>query len=1007
MRLPHRSILLLLPTLCLIGCDGDDHPIPPGKADCPVGVTCVCPGDFVWLVDKEPVTVADHPSWKSTLSGSDDPFVVYGETDMEPRWAKFTILLKDPSTVYFQNGRDFVFHYDWASRHLGAPYEGMSSSEFEQVTLHQDGQLAVTGAVLFGYDNAIGIQFERLDAYHPEMVIELFEIVTAKIEATPESEFLYMPTGSQAADIDSSLGCLIAGDVKVGSPTRWLKGDACYSTGWAFGRAVFVASDEIEDAFSAGTLTSSDILLTNGVPAEIPRLAGVVSSQPTTPNSHVALLSQTFGVPFTYLRDGEERIQGLNGKEVILRVRPIDVYGGYNGDYGCEVDLVDVDGTIDADARAALDALRAVDEVDLTPKAPLGALSVNVDDLEPDDIRHVGGKAANFGMLRRSIPDNSPQAIALSIDLFDEFMGQTLPNGSVLREFIDTRLAGHSFPPEIASLEADLDTIRHLIKDDTEFTGQQREAIISALAPFDPTKKIRFRSSTNMEDSDTFTGAGLYDSYSGCLADDLDGDDVGPSLCDPSREKERGVFRAIRRVYASFYNDNAVIERLRYGVSEDQVGMGVLVHYSFPDETEMANGVVTVHVTDIFNNYKIVSQTGASSITNPDGNSQPEVMNASAGFGNVAFELRQRSSLLLIGETVLDLGPDGEGGEYEELVGLLERVKSEYMANHPGLEHFVLDFEFKHIAPGELIVKQVRRVPRPTTEPTLTPFMVPGTVDLCIDQGEASDVFGMHRLKSQWQLEMGAQSVTPANATALIDDSEVELLADSGTNAFTGAPESWPNSEISVADDGYSLTVTHAFRNEALTPAADVELRAHSPRKVSVLQTPIVFPGDLRYELFANYADDVSGFESYNGTLTQRRDDHVQLTADCAPEPMGNQQFLPVQTEVTRGGATVSVDFNLRSRGGFEKTASLGGWETVTIEGLTSQPISIGGDYARSFRPAHHNFFSTFLFDPVRDPDIPAASLDELAAEDIKLIIVEDGGDQIILVDSAGSPRAL
>lgn len=113
-----------------------------------------------------------------------------------------------------------------------------------------------------------------------------------------------------------------------------------------------------------------------------------------------------------------------------------------------------------------------------------------------------------------------------------------------------------------------------------------------------PRGKLRFRSSTNVEDSEQFTGAGLYDSYSGCLLDDLDGDTDGPSLCDPSEPAERGVFRALRRVFASFYNDNAVLERLRHGVNETSVGMAVLVHPSFPDEIEWANGVATLQVTN-------------------------------------------------------------------------------------------------------------------------------------------------------------------------------------------------------------------------------------------------------------------------------------------------------------------------------------------------------------------------------------------------------------------------
>src|SRR6185436_1075686 len=107
-------------------------------------------------------------------------------------------------------------------------------------------------------------------------------------------------------------------------------------------------------------------------------------------------------------------------------------------------------------------------------------------------------------------------------------------------------------------------------------------AILAALARFDSGRKIRFRSSTNVEDSERFTGAGLYDSYSGCPADDLDGDNHGPSQCDPREDDERGVFRAIQKVYASFYNENAFLERRRFRLNEAEVGMALLVHHSTP-----------------------------------------------------------------------------------------------------------------------------------------------------------------------------------------------------------------------------------------------------------------------------------------------------------------------------------------------------------------------------------------------------------------------------------------
>ena len=129
--------------------------------------------------------------------------------------------------------------------------------------------------------------------------------------------------------------------------------------------------------------------------------------------------------------------------------------------------------------------------------------------------------------------------------------------------------------------DAALADVRDLLKAG-RFSEELRAEVIAALEAFDPTRKIRFRSSTNVEDSASFVGAGLYDSFSGCLGDDMDDDEAGPSICDSDKENERGVFRAIRRVFASFYNRNAYIERLKFGIDESQVGMAVLAHYSFP-----------------------------------------------------------------------------------------------------------------------------------------------------------------------------------------------------------------------------------------------------------------------------------------------------------------------------------------------------------------------------------------------------------------------------------------
>jgi len=65
-------------------------------------------------------------------------------------------------------------------------------------------------------------------------------------------------------------------------------------------------------------------------------------------------------------------------------------------------------------------------------------------------------------------------------------------------------------------------------------------------------------------------------------------------LCNAAQAEERGALRAIAKAYASFFNDNAVHERLRRGVDESRAKMGLLVHVSFDDDIEVANGVAVI-----------------------------------------------------------------------------------------------------------------------------------------------------------------------------------------------------------------------------------------------------------------------------------------------------------------------------------------------------------------------------------------------------------------------------
>lgn len=88
--------------------------------------------------------------------------------------------------------------------------------------------------------------------------------------------------------------------IDVTAADRWVAADACYSRGWAVGRLVVLKAVEIAAAYADGRLKSTDILVLDGVPAEVPYVSGILSLTPATPNSHVAILARSFGVPFGF-----------------------------------------------------------------------------------------------------------------------------------------------------------------------------------------------------------------------------------------------------------------------------------------------------------------------------------------------------------------------------------------------------------------------------------------------------------------------------------------------------------------------------------------------------------------------------------------------------------------------------------------------------------------------------------------------------------------------------------
>jgi len=1120
-------------------------------------------------------------SWRDTIVFPDDLLSSNSLSGEGLEWVKFTVLLDPRSpnglgSAYFQDSQTYLFHYDFAVTHL-EPFSGMTLQQFNAVTLSQANQQAVLGSVIWspltGYPPKplfleYGIQFVRQEPYAREMMRDLFNHVKAAIQAPPDVAAFYFPPYEQQDQAEADQGWLASQGIPIGSVSRWAQGNTCYSPGWAYGRLKYVDAGSIDTAYEQGLLEPGDILLTNAIPAEIPQVAGILSLAPTTPNSHVAILAQTWHTPFVHLAlaNDANRAESLVDHQIALSVT-YDVYGA------CQIQMIDAGGGLDPTVEAYLEILKQPEPLAIDAIMSYGAYALSTEGLTPDHMRYVGGKAANFGMLREVLPDHSPKAMALTFDLWTAFLDQALTptprlelapghhivlwadgqpekglthldfrlsrkgefvglydadgitldtvkfgvqpenvsygrvtdghavrrllpspspgvsnspgqapvsSGLVINELmadnkttikdphepgtypdwielyngsdetialnglfltddlndptkwqIPTAISGSTLRQEIAMRLAEasndagqnmsvlsriLAGIRRLFETSqvTVFAPAIETSLIQALSDangFDPYHKLRFRSSTNMEDSDNFTGAGLYDSYSACLADSFDTDSTGPCGCDPNQPNKRDIFPAIRRVFASFYNDNAYLERQRHQVNENDVGMGLLVHHSFPDEIELANGVATVNREGSGQNSTItlVTQQGAVSVTNPPDNSIPEQVSVRVHpSGSVAPpRLDSVSNLVRLGETVMTWSDD-----YDVLADLIIQV-STHFSNATGKTQYILDLEYKLVAPGSvvlpsggLVIKQLREVPRPNQTPTITPVLLnkPRVYEIFTGEFELQekiDPFAYHRLKSQWWLATRDMLLTPTDLSDSLFDTLILTRPDANRlqevseeiTTLTGHTHSFGTDTVV---EQWTLRDADNPRQYQLNIAMPIEKISEAESPFKTLTDLGLHPLNLEQRCFrldVQYQNPVKSWHQQVWS-SDPPSGLVETTADTVyvwPRQLPKDEDMHQVRSIRLEGMSVETTFYYPpAPDGFadwnRHTAPIKRFEQTTLNGFISQPIILTGYSSQTYKPEHHNLVEHFLFEPQLEPGLSESVRQELIDQDIQLI---------------------
>ena len=410
-----------------------------------------------------------------------------------------------------------------------------------------------------------------------------------------------------------------------------------------------------------------DIVIYESLPNELSRVAGIISTVPQTPLSHVNLRAVQDGAPNAFIRGALEDsdIEGLIDSHVYYEVTS----SGYL-----------IRGATQAEVAEHYAALRPAESQ--TPQRDLSVTAITaLGEVGFDDWEAFGVKAANVAVLGTlGFPEGTvPDGFAVPFYFYDEFMKH-----NELYDDIEEMLADPDFQSDYETKEDELKKLRKKIKK-AETPEWIETALTTMHATFPEGTSLRYRSSTNNEDLPNFSGAGLYDSKTQY----------------PDETEEDGISKSLKQVYASLWNFRAFIERDFHRIDHTAAAMGVLVHPNFSDE--LVNGVA-VSVDPVYGTdgaHYVNSQAGEDLVTNPEANSVPEAVLLHPDGTYTAFAFSNqvpRGQMLMTSDQLGQLRQrlDAIHEEFEDLYGVEEG------------ELFAMEIEFKITSDNVLAIKQAR-----------------------------------------------------------------------------------------------------------------------------------------------------------------------------------------------------------------------------------------------------------------------------------------------------------
>jgi hypothetical protein len=492
---------------------------------------------FEELIDKNAFDMLAHQPSKTHLSSVESVKAIFDSRK---------------NTMYYINTKKYDLHYTFSSEQLNYEYSHYQFST-EQYSSNSNRYLY---PVTINYFKELDIYTFEFFASDGATCEDVYTVYRKILQSSYLKNKLYFYTTNSIIEDCTNIPVIGANELYEGQNYQALN----IAEGYGYLKKVDVIDIQSKE------FQKHDIVLTNGIPIDIPVIAGIITTEFQTPLSHINVLSHNRGTPNMALKSAfEETIfDDLNNELVYLKVAT-DSY---------QIRKANLEeATVFWDKNEPKEIITLDKDVNNYGLFELENASIN-------DVNKIGGKAANFAEILKAFKRNGTTApvpenyFAIPFFYYDEHLKK---HG--IDTFIETTLNLPEFKSNTTFRKTMLNKIRDSIIN-SALDEDLLSKVLNKMTSDNRFNSYRFRSSTNAEDLDGFNGAGLYNSYSGKLNDD-----------------KKTPNKAIKKVWASLWNFPAFEERNYFKIEHLSTAMGILVHRSFPDED--ANGVVITK--NIFN----------------------------------------------------------------------------------------------------------------------------------------------------------------------------------------------------------------------------------------------------------------------------------------------------------------------------------------------------------------------------------------------------------------------